>query len=647
MLTTKLHKILNTSIDDQASLEALTVLSTFYTTNNASNRRALRGEMESRTMAYNRKFLDSFDIVNQQMKAVEQQVMEINECCAEMQRKLNTAQNDTATLIKQTEELKFKSAKMTVREGLASTFINRFLPSDLELQILSGQTGEIGDEFLAALNRLHEISEDCKALLITENQRAGLEIMETVSGYQEKAYDRLFRWVQAECNGLNREVPEITPSIRNGVAALKRRPALLQAIIENIAQVRQSALVRGFLDALTKGGPDGVPRPIEMLAHDPLRYVGDMLAWIHQASVVERELIESLFGSFQQDGHSHIKVLRQSPTTLNGEDRYDGVPLSQIMDKVMDKISRPLRVRIDEVLTSNHSVTTLYKVASLVQFYWKTIDAVVGTNTRFGQVLGEISNAAFHNFFEAIRSHVAQPITSSQKPKGDLLPLPAVKDAMLQMKEILASHESRPISEPENDSEGVYARVLSATLDPLLEMYSSNSAGLPPFENALYTLNSLTLIGSTVAVHSNPLTTAYLQRMEQQMDAQVQVLIDDQYQQTLAQSGLLPLITAIDANSGKVPLSRVPELEAKSIKTVLANLDVFLCNAGFDAASRISRLTSTKIVARVLKGAFKMFLGAYAKLYDAVMDPANRYEFPATVMGRSVEEIETLLEVVE
>lgn len=49
------------------------------------------------------------------------------------------------------------------------------------------------------------------------------------------------------------------------------------------------------MEALTRGGPGGTPRPIELHAHDPLRYVGDMLAWLHQAVAGEREFLEALF----------------------------------------------------------------------------------------------------------------------------------------------------------------------------------------------------------------------------------------------------------------------------------------------------------------------------------------------------------------
>lgn len=49
-----------------------------------------------------------------------------------------------------------------------------------------------------------------------------------------------------------------------------------------VANMRHNALFRKFISALTRGAPGGLPRPIEVHAHDPLRYVGDMLGWLHQ-----------------------------------------------------------------------------------------------------------------------------------------------------------------------------------------------------------------------------------------------------------------------------------------------------------------------------------------------------------------------------
>ena len=49
-------------------------------------------------------------------------------------------------------------------------------------------------------------------------------------------------------------------------------------------------------------GPGGTPRPIELHSHDPLRYVGDMLAWLHQASASEKEYLQSLLKSCTGEG---------------------------------------------------------------------------------------------------------------------------------------------------------------------------------------------------------------------------------------------------------------------------------------------------------------------------------------------------------
>ncbi|KAF8838746.1 COG6-domain-containing protein [Paxillus ammoniavirescens] len=40
-------------------------------------------------------------------------------------------------------------------------------------------------------------------------------------------------------------------------------------------------------DILTRGGPSGHPRPIELHVHDSIRYIGDMFAWVHQAITAE------------------------------------------------------------------------------------------------------------------------------------------------------------------------------------------------------------------------------------------------------------------------------------------------------------------------------------------------------------------------
>jgi conserved oligomeric Golgi complex subunit 6 len=69
----------------------------------------------------------------------------------------------------------------------------------------------------------------------------------------------------------------------------------LSEALTSLFESRQAMLPLSFITALTRGGPSGLPRPIELHAHDPMRYVGDMLAWVHQGIAAEQEVLQSLF----------------------------------------------------------------------------------------------------------------------------------------------------------------------------------------------------------------------------------------------------------------------------------------------------------------------------------------------------------------
>jgi conserved oligomeric Golgi complex subunit 6 len=85
-----------------------------------------------------------------------------------------------------------------------------------------------------------------------------------------------------------------------------------------LSETRQATVLSTFITALTRGGPSGYPRPIELHAHDPLRYVGDMLAWVHQSIAVEREFLESLFG-LRSDGRM-VGSIRKFDSNEDEED---------------------------------------------------------------------------------------------------------------------------------------------------------------------------------------------------------------------------------------------------------------------------------------------------------------------------------------
>lgn len=125
-------------------------------------------------------------------------------------------------------------------------------------------------------------------------------------------------------------------------------------------------LLDSFYTALTGAAPstvtpsyiDSTTKPIELYAHDPLRYIGDMLAWLHSAAVGEQEALEVLFIS-QGEGQNSIlggikKGLKSEPWLGDGDAGGNGEAvvewdamrgLMMLVDKDLQTVCKPLKVR--------------------------------------------------------------------------------------------------------------------------------------------------------------------------------------------------------------------------------------------------------------------------------------------------------------
>ena len=137
---------------------------------------------------------------------------------------------------------------------------------------------------------------------------------------------------------------EVTRLMVHAVKWLRKKPELLSEALATLSSTRQVTILNGFMDALTRGGPGGLPRPIEIHAHDPLRYVGDMLAWVHQGIAGEREFLEALF------------EVRGEKRMVGSVRRFDGseeeVWIAELMDKIFEKVRAPLKVLLFSFLVS-------------------------------------------------------------------------------------------------------------------------------------------------------------------------------------------------------------------------------------------------------------------------------------------------------
>lgn len=267
-------------------------------------------------------------------------------------------------------------------------FLERFDLSEEDSRLLEHyafedvETSNVnGVAFLNALERVgvirKELGQTFGALDTMPNQKqrgddnrmgasSALRMMETLAQKQERAYERLYHWLQKYLQLHSHEqqnqydgdrMDEILshPFVRRSLQALQNVPAFYSHLLELIAQSRRSEQTRRFLLALTSGH-NGLS-PIEMRAHDAVVYVGDMLAFCFRSFSVEASVARGLY-----DSEEDTKEIRDGC----GEEKDDALPTEEDADFLVDKpltvtemlalsmggISRPLKSRILQVISN-------------------------------------------------------------------------------------------------------------------------------------------------------------------------------------------------------------------------------------------------------------------------------------------------------
>lgn len=286
----------------QETLEALNDLSLFFTDNTIQTRRNLRSQIEKRSLGINENFLSAFREVKLSMDDLCDDISSMTKSVNNMKTRLKNTQAQTHELIEQTNSFQEESNKLQIQQEISEAFLSRFQLTIAEHQMLYGtnRDSSITPDFFTVLDRVQSIHSDCRILMQSGCQTIALDIMEEMTLHQEGALERLYRWTQNHCRNLDSN--EIGYLIVQAMGRLQDRAVLFKYVIDEYSSGRRSVLVRSFIDALTVGGPNGNPKPIEMHAHDPKRYIGDMFAYLHQAIPNERENLMMLVKLCDKNG---------------------------------------------------------------------------------------------------------------------------------------------------------------------------------------------------------------------------------------------------------------------------------------------------------------------------------------------------------
>ena len=518
-----------------------------------------------------------------------------------MRHHVASARQETAPVLEDASTLLGQKQELEAKKQLLEAFNKHFILPEDDLLVLTTMTESVDDRFFAVLKRVKQIYADCQILLGSENQRLGLELMDQNSRNLNVGYQKLYRWIQKEFKSLNLENPQISTLIRRALRALAERPTLFQSCLDFFTESREHVLTDAFYAALTGSSDEGdrylMTKPIEFHAHDPLRYVGDMLAWTHSATVSEREALETLFVSEADEMQRGLQAGREAePWSADDAEAFDGrKALGNLVNRNISGVARALRQRIEQVLQNHEDPVLMYKVANLVNFYQSTFEKLLGADSDFLETLSAVAESALRQFHNITSDNIASiqtdlPLLSHNISIPDFL-----DEGLTQFAALLKSYDSSlaPVSSRASE----FSPIISQALNPLLLACEKVVEDTQTPEKTIFLANCILATKATLAKYD--FVQDRVIELDEQLQSLTATLTEYQHAFFLHTSGLHPLLAALapfdDSPESLLKIPSLPQFQQQALTNASQVLDDSLPSALMDAMDNLKFLNDTEV----------------------------------------------------
>ncbi|KAL7807711.1 intra-golgi transport complex, subunit 6 [Trichoderma aethiopicum] len=616
LMVMKVASILSTSYSDNDFRDAILLADQRAAGSNVKKRRQLRLDLLGEAIGCNGEIVGEMGLVAERLKLVRGVVERLNSRIQDMKLQIDSAHDRTTPALRGMASLFEQRMAIERKQEVLGAIESYFIMTDDEIESLTSTARPVDGSFFSNLQKAKRITLGCDILLGFESQILGLELIDRTSVHVNMAFQKLYKWVQQEFKTLNLENPHVNPFMRQALRVLAERPSLFQNCLDLFAASRERYLSESFHCALTgitpKGTEDASIRPIDLTAHDPLRYVGDMFAWVHSATVGEREALETLFAVGKDDTlyastSSPNATLWDLPVDEASEGSESKVleALGQLMDRNFLPVVRILRQRVEQAIQSNEDVIPAYKVSTLLSFYRTTFEKLLGPGSGLEECTGALEKVAKRQFRSLVRDNVLSVQGEFQQVPSNLEPPRFLQDAFKQLSAIIQIYESSLSASADSGSE--IQEILSQAFDPFMTGCEEIARPMTNPEGGIFLVNCK--LAAAHCLGSFESTTFRATQIRDEIAKDVLNLIDDQHAVFRQKSGLDALLRILD-DGEEVDVSQA------SVSQASQELDDFLPSALMDAMDRLKGLQDAEMAREIIEQAAEKFCTDFERLEE-------------------------------
>lgn len=638
-LSTRLSRVLNTTVSDATIRTIFTELELKYVNYDelidpgllgSISRKRLLSDIEMDLIRAHSSSIREYQPLIKQLNALSDKVKQLNATHEDIVNRLTSKSDVSNKSTTDIYRLKHEKLVINLKKNILMQFKAKFTLNEYEEFTLL--EGEINDDFFAALAKAEKIQDECSILLSIDNPQLGLKIMSQITDTINKAVHRVVQYVNKSLENyysLNTRLEIFHKCLRYLEGDDREKSTNFNMIIDNFINTRAKQLVDEFYNQISGNGPDLIyGGDVFISQHDPVRFVGDLLAYIHSVVVNEFEVIENIFTEKES---------------------------SEVTTKILNALSKPLKLKVDQVITSQTKIGTINQIFNLLSLYEIMFSKHLNPEqSELVQALGAMVKSTQDSVTNIIRNKLATIKSSNQTQLDlnlDLQPpnwiMEFFADVLPLLDQPTTTETILSFTKEEN------ANFLHLIINEPIEIFNGHiQENLKTFENKLQILilktNFLDLMLSKVL--PLPLLNDKVLELNETMHELTSQLSQYFLDSMIKDSGLFdyynlvnmicPLSDDFFEVSVYQPIVENVKFTADRLNQSGMILHEYLPNVMIEVQSALLRLNSPLTASEITSDAFINYTKFYSKLVQIIVEYVPEVDF-----GWTDEEVATMLGV--
>lgn len=542
----------------------------------------IRQPLEEKDLASINNFINSFSALKTTIDTMFNAIDSLDQSCDQMLNKLSIGDKGVDDVLDMTTSLHNQQEKQVQQLKKINNFMDEFYLSQSDQNFLNN--GDINDSFFDAFSRLETVQERTTNTLQTNQSTCLLEVSSSLNKIKENAYQRISRWLQMNSHLFDTLNPCVGNTYEKCLSLIKIKHFLYDFVISDIAKVRGEVVGRSFLRALSSG--DKETKPIEASATiDPLQFVGDMFAWIHQCTAVESSFLSGLL---KEDlGSKNVK---------------------KALSTTFDSVTHPLELRVIQSIKNLVKPADFYQVANICAFFLQQFGEICGMTSSLYKCSETLKQAATDGFKRSINSSIDDIKSEGRPTQG------SINEAIHTVSEITSLHKQSSLSSSFDIATLIdgYANGLKTAIEECKDSITFQA-------NALYEL-------LLVCKDANLMSKSHI---AEQVDNLLAKIVVDDSNDILIRCRVLETIVMISSIKTDQPLSTIRGLEPDTMKYAIRRYETSLLEGKKRIVTpRCDAIVNVDLRTRGHKEVIDQLANAYRKMYNMVMNPNNGYDSP-------------------